>query len=557
MIWTLYRYISKDLLINFTLCLTGLTSVLALGGVLVRMRQEGLDVTRILQIFLYLIPVMLTVTLPFAALFSATLVYGRMSSHNEINACRAGGIGVGTLMYPAFALAVITGLASSHMAMYMIPVYTREVELVLRDNIKRVAMSRLRSRGWAEIKGQGASSGRLFADEADPDRDPPVMWGVLFLIERSALDRQVVTAEEVSMDFEPDTDRLLLRLKGTWGTPQDRQLEAGEVTIQMSLPPRIGEKVKYKTLDELLVLQDAPVDDADVRGRLTDLAQLHQVWLFTELLKEKYGRPDRPRVHTFVRPGGPADGSPDPAEGEPPVHYRLSAGGPPRIGNGVAILPEATLEVFREGFDADPSASPVYEFYRADNALLISDVVFASGRNGVRLLLQGCTLVRERGPGGGLREVPVIRKPELRVDGLEMPGKLYNPKALDHVKVLRDMQSWPDELLPEKRADALKSVDDLHRKIQAELHSRFAMGVCCLLFVFLGAGLGVTARTGDYIVALAVSAAPGALTLGVVVMGRRILVDMANPAIGIATIWGGPALLLLANVLLFRQLLRR
>jgi len=37
-----------------------------------------------------------------AALFAATLVYGRFANDNELDACKAGGISLLTLVYPVW-----------------------------------------------------------------------------------------------------------------------------------------------------------------------------------------------------------------------------------------------------------------------------------------------------------------------------------------------------------------------------------------------------------------------------------------------------------------------
>lgn len=555
MLWTLYRYIAKDLLINFTLCLVGLTTVLALGGVLVRMRQEGLDSKRILLLFSVMVPVMLTITLPFASLFAATLVYGRMSSHNEINACRAGGISLGKLMYPALALAVLTGLTSVYMAMYWIPMYTREIEVVLRRDVTRVVMSRLRSRGVATIGGQGTQASRIVADWAIATGDRPLMRGVLALTDSSGRERQVITADSLEMIYDEDTGAMTLKLRGPWGTPQGRQFGADGMVMQTSLPPQFTEKVKYKNWDELQKLRDAPVDDVDVKGAIRGIMDLDYFRRFYELFQHLYNEPNSPRVFVF---------SSNPSASSQPelaarLRCRLASPGPTGSvpGTGWLNLPDPTIEVFSEGYEDSPASAPVYRYYKARVVQLEPEFNYGADRCSMRLRLMNVTEARER-VVSAIQDSP-IRQIDQLIEGLEMIPKPPAYRTLDWGNVYRfELPKMPDtEAFNSARQRIDNGIRQVLLNIDAEIHSRIAMGACCLLFVFLGAGLGVLCRTGDYIVALAVSVAPGALTLGVIVLGRRVLINMENPVAGVLTIWGGPLLLLIANVVLFQRLLRR
>jgi lipopolysaccharide export LptBFGC system permease protein LptF len=560
MIWTLYRYVTKDLVINFTLALVGLTTVLAIGGVLVRMRQEGLDSQRILLLFAYLLPVMLTITLPFASLFSATLVYGKLSSQNEINACRASGISVARLLHPAMALAVLTGLASLYMALYLIPFYTLQVEFIVRDNIKRVAMAKLRTRGMALIRGYGSSNGQLYADEADPNVDPPIMRGVLVLVSQQGKAREPMMADTVRIDFDPASSKLSMLLSDCWSTPQGRRVGAGDLLVEIPLPPRVTDRTKFRNFEELLALRVAPVESVEVRHELIGLkAQKHRIEVL-ERLTEWFARPEGPWRHDFVRDGS-ASLAADPGDVQ---CYRVVAGaiGVPvpvdakNTAAGGMLLAKVTVEVFQRRHSAEPPASPSYERYEADYAVVEPDIDFFNEKGFLRLRLSGVRSAAQK-VGRIMAPIPEVRQREVTFDGLALEPAVPSLQSLNYAEIQRESERWTDPTLQEPLKNLRTATKGLLREVDAELHSRFAMGACCLLFVFLGAGLGVLSRSGDYVVALAVSAIPGALTLGVVVLGRRVFLNMENPLVGAVIIWAGPALLLLGNLVLYRHLLRR
>jgi len=469
-------------------------------------------------------------------------------------------VSLGRLMYPAGVLAILTGLCSVYMAMYWIPHYTREVEIILRDDIKRVAMARLRSRGMAEIRGFQGSRGRLFADYADPNTEPPVMDGVLAIIERIDRPTEVVTAQSVRLDFDRGRDRLILFLDDSWGSPQGRQIEASTMIVQIPLPPRISDKVKYKDVEALFALREEPIGDPGVQMGLQLVQNLYHRQRFMELLAERFATGPGPWTHTFRRedplPAGKSAATTTPLTDTVGRRYRLTV--PQREkAEGILQMQNPTLEIFRHGFENRPTEAPDYERYQARFAVIEPRLKFTGGTNDLRLEMRNCTSALQR-QGDELREIPSIRQGSFSVDGLLMEPILETSETPDYAEVYRNLDRYtahPD--MADARGNVTQAINKLLRNIEAELHSRLAMGVCCLLFVFLGAGLGVLCRTGDYVLALCISSAPGAVTLGVIVMGRRVLVDLESPTIGIAVIWGGPVLLLIVAIFLFRHLMKR
>src|SRR5277367_6009503 len=90
---TLFWYIFWNLLKIFLLTTAGLAGIMSFAGLLRPLTENGLDMGQVNRLLLYSMPAMCTYSLPVAALFAATMVYGRFSSDNELTAMRAGGIG--------------------------------------------------------------------------------------------------------------------------------------------------------------------------------------------------------------------------------------------------------------------------------------------------------------------------------------------------------------------------------------------------------------------------------------------------------------------------------
>src|SRR3982751_6323595 len=101
---TLFFYIFKDLFRIFMMTSGALAGIMSFGGLLRPLTEHGLDASQVGKMLTYLTPAMTAYSFPVAALFAATMVYGRLSADNELTACRAGGISLLSVAVPAFLL---------------------------------------------------------------------------------------------------------------------------------------------------------------------------------------------------------------------------------------------------------------------------------------------------------------------------------------------------------------------------------------------------------------------------------------------------------------------
>ena len=89
---TLHGYILRELLKTFALALTALTVIFTMGGGLYNIvRYEGVTTADIARLLPLMLPSAITFLMPIAALFAATMVYGRLAADNELTASRASG----------------------------------------------------------------------------------------------------------------------------------------------------------------------------------------------------------------------------------------------------------------------------------------------------------------------------------------------------------------------------------------------------------------------------------------------------------------------------------
>lgn len=111
----LRNYILKEMLPPFLISLLGLTGVMLLGN-LVRLVQlvvnKGVNIFLVLRLFVYLIPFLLSYTLPIACITTVLLVFGRLSSDNEILAIRTSNIRLIKVITPILYIGLIFSLIS-------------------------------------------------------------------------------------------------------------------------------------------------------------------------------------------------------------------------------------------------------------------------------------------------------------------------------------------------------------------------------------------------------------------------------------------------------------
>jgi lipopolysaccharide export system permease protein len=109
----LRNYFLKEFISPLFLALAVLTFVMILGN-LVKIADlvinKGVDIYSVAKLFLYMIPYLLTYTLPVACLAAVLLSLGRLSSDNEIVAIRASGISLFSLILPLLMVGLILSL---------------------------------------------------------------------------------------------------------------------------------------------------------------------------------------------------------------------------------------------------------------------------------------------------------------------------------------------------------------------------------------------------------------------------------------------------------------
>ncbi|MFA4984441.1 MAG: LptF/LptG family permease [Candidatus Omnitrophota bacterium] len=109
----LRNYFLKEFISPMFMALGVLTFVMILGN-LIKIADlvinKGVDIFTVSKLFLFMIPYLLTYTLPIATLVAVLLALGRLSGDNEIVAIRASGINLFTLILPLLIVGIMLSL---------------------------------------------------------------------------------------------------------------------------------------------------------------------------------------------------------------------------------------------------------------------------------------------------------------------------------------------------------------------------------------------------------------------------------------------------------------
>ena len=115
MTWILNRYISKEFIRAFFLSIAVFTFVLLVGN-FIKMAEliinKGVALIYITKLFIYLIPYLLSYTVPMAMLTATLISFGRLSSDNEITAMRSLGVSILTIATPVLFLGFLVSILS-------------------------------------------------------------------------------------------------------------------------------------------------------------------------------------------------------------------------------------------------------------------------------------------------------------------------------------------------------------------------------------------------------------------------------------------------------------
>ena len=191
----LNRYVFRELLGPFFLGLVVFSFVIIPRlRVLELLVQKNVLPQEILLILLYILPTILTFSLPMAALLAILISFGRLSADNEVTAMRSSGVSIQSLVRPVLVFAGFVFVAAIVNANYWQPQGNQKLR-VMRNVIALKSISTAIRPGVFE---EGFSNLVLYIRDATPDKS---IWKGVFLADVSKKDQPKITLAETGMLF--------------------------------------------------------------------------------------------------------------------------------------------------------------------------------------------------------------------------------------------------------------------------------------------------------------------------------------------------------------------
>ena len=181
---TLFFYIFKDLLRIFFMTSGALAGIMSFGGLLRPLTEHGLDASQAAMMLSYFMPAMTTYSLPIAALFATTMVYGRLSADNELTACRAAGISYRSVAMPAVVLGLTVAIVSLLFLCFIVPVFTLKVERVIYSNLAQLIANQIERSHQIKFEKTTIFAQEAAVGEVDPayPKEQRVTLGGLMIV---------------------------------------------------------------------------------------------------------------------------------------------------------------------------------------------------------------------------------------------------------------------------------------------------------------------------------------------------------------------------------------
>ncbi len=543
---TLHGYILRELLKTFGLTVLALTGLFTMaGGLLSIVRYEGITSHNLIFVMPWLLPVVITLTMPIAALFSATMVFGRLAADNELNACRAAGIRIHWLYLDPLLLALFVAAFSVLSANFIIPASLRQIEHVARTNVRDFAFQQLRTRGSLRyrqeffltadrvldvdrrvLEQKGFPTGRgqsymmiespTFLQLDDAGRAVRFTTAALGLcqFDTTGSDVKVTIYVRDARDYQVGRSAIAIE-----------QQRLGPVTLRRYKPP----KPSLTDLPTLLSWYRAPWQIEKLRRMLDDFRR--------RLALERLQAGWQKRLKA----------------GESVVLYDernaafVLAAKRCRAGAEGLLLEAVRLEERRPGLDRPT----IYEARRGllelrfrRDRLVASLTLLATDDAPVRIHHARA----EDYATGRLHDTQKLAGLFVRDPQVERTLALRPERVLDPRQSLTDAAE-----LNRQRQRLFKAALAARRDIAAVLHFRFGYALGALVTVLMGAILGTIYRGAQPLAAFGLSCVPFAVLTILTIMGRSLAEKPTGEHVGPLIIWGGLVALAAADGLLLKR----
>lgn len=536
MIFTLHRYIFNELFRVFVLATASLTLMLSGVSLIPLFQKYGISPSQTIYLLGCFLPIMLTFVLPMSALFAASLVYGRFAADRELDACRASGISLWTMIYPGLTLAILVAVANLLLSFYVAPTFIHRSESSVKANAEQILFRNIERKGSYTLP---QSDYRLYADNAVPEKK--LLEGVVILDSLKGDSTRMITAEKAKVQIETyrNHNEATVVTQNAYEFDESSFWYLGNYSSSTQFPSLLTDKIKFQKIEQIKQIQADKLNYFPVR----EMAMAGRAQLAIEILCE-----DIQKQMAKASDYYPLDDLDD-ARG---ISYLLSAGD--------CYIDESQPHLIR-------LSKPV-RLLQVDRNRNTLTVQYDCSRGYVTLEGEGTQLrvaIKLENPSWqrpGIssgrstgRYVPNIRFPSQLAEGLKFENTIPTLIAVEQGKSM--ISETPSGRLKEICQRLQRELVDVDNEIYAELNTRLVLGLGCIPLILTGIALGIKNRGGHMLSAFGASAIPGAILIIFILSGKELTRNPATPAAtGVALIWVGLVALLVLTLLIYRKLLR-
>jgi hypothetical protein len=202
----------------------------------------------VLRLMGYLTPITLTFVLPMSALFAGSMVYGRFAADRELDACRASGISLWTVVYPGLCLAILVAIANLVLSFHISPSFVQRSEKSVKANAEQILFRNLQRKGYYTLP---KSTLKVYAEQVDPAKN--LLEGVIVVDTKNSDIDWMVLAKTAKVEFESHAEYNNVKIITRDAKRIDdlASVEIGNAVIERQFEPLLADSIKFYKLDKL------------------------------------------------------------------------------------------------------------------------------------------------------------------------------------------------------------------------------------------------------------------------------------------------------------------
>jgi hypothetical protein len=510
---------------------------MSLGSILRPIQEYGVGPGQVVHLLGYFIPITLTFVLPLAALFAAAMVYGRFAGDNELDACRASGVSLLTLIYPGLTLAIVVAIANLILSFYVVPEFFHRAEKALKADAKQILFRNIQRKGFYEDPKREYW---IYADEANPQTN--TLSGVIVTKVEGGRIERIITTEQANINFTERKKTNEVRISASHlyqiGGEDQGWFYFERLPFIAEFPSLLGDNIKFKKIDEMKEIRANPLNFYPVEQSARQVCAQYAA----ELLAEDISATMAADANSFYE-----------LQGEPnSVKLNATKAAANTVIKGDHREIALTGQVVVLEFDT-ATKQPCQTWYCTQALLKIEGDEFNPTLKLELFSPRWQNIDGAEGIAAGRKFVRGLLLPDNVAEKIVRPDLL---EAITPQAVEASLKNGSSDKLKLYQKKLQIYIQNAVVQIIAEIHTRLVFGTGCIPLILIGIGLGIILRGGHLLSAFGASVVPAGLLVLCLMMGKNVANNSGvGLSAGVGLMWGGFGVTgLLASVILHKLL---